>query len=289
MALRIITALLLVLGLSGCFYLPNNYTAVVDLRRDGSFTLRYQGEIVVRAPPGNGSAASRKWDNAMVVCTDDSVRLDEDRAREAQSDRSEPADGERPCTAAEIAAQRKQFESDARKRAEEERKNGEGFARAFGIPGNRATDAAFAAELMKYRGWKSVQYKGEGVFAVTYEAAGRLDQDTAFPVFPRGAVIFPFIVLQRRADGAVLVTGPGFAMSGLAALGNPGMPRIMGDDVLPPDGADGKGTFSIVTDGEILTNNTADGPTNVPGGRQLQWTFPASGRDKPPEALIRLN
>jgi hypothetical protein len=48
-----------------------------------------------------------------------------------------------------------------------------------------------------------------------------------------------------------------------------------------------QGRFMVITDGEILTNNSEDGPQPNPVGRQLHWDVgPAS--NKIPETLIRL-
>jgi hypothetical protein len=42
-----------------------------------------------------------------------------------------------------------------------------------------------------------------------------------------------------------------------------------------------------MTDGEILTNNSEDGPSAAPIGRQLHWDVDATSK-KIPETLIRL-
>ena len=38
---RIVAAALLSLALSGCFFVPGQFAAHLDLRRDGTFTYRY--------------------------------------------------------------------------------------------------------------------------------------------------------------------------------------------------------------------------------------------------------
>ena len=48
-----------------------------------------------------------------------------------------------------------------------------------------------------------------------------------------------------------------------------------------------KGRFTIITDGEILTNNSEDGAAPHPLGRQLHWDV-GPGSSKIPETLIRL-
>jgi hypothetical protein len=48
-----------------------------------------------------------------------------------------------------------------------------------------------------------------------------------------------------------------------------------------------QGRFTIITDGEILTNNSEDGDAPHPTGRQLHWDV-GPGSTKIPETLIRL-
>ena len=48
-----------------------------------------------------------------------------------------------------------------------------------------------------------------------------------------------------------------------------------------------EGRFTIITDGEILTNNSEDGAAPHPLGRQFHWDV-GSGSTKIPETLIRL-
>ena len=55
----------------------------------------------------------------------------------------------------------------------------------FGLPGlDDAFNRAFAAKLMKYAGWRSVTYRGKGVFDVDYHFEGRATQDFLFPALP---------------------------------------------------------------------------------------------------------
>jgi hypothetical protein len=52
----------------------------------------------------------------------------------------------------------------------------------------------------------------------------------------------------------------------------------------PRSRADGR--FTVHTDGEIVTNNSEDGPAADPLGRQVHWDI-APGSNKVPEALVR--
>ena len=85
------------------------------------------------------------------------------------------------------------------------------MAKVFGLPGlDDASNRAFAAKLMKYAGWRSVTYRGKGVFDVDYHFDGRATQDFLFPALPDNNLLIPFVAISRRADGSVLVTAPAF-------------------------------------------------------------------------------
>ncbi|HET9352669.1 MAG TPA: hypothetical protein VFO32_01595, partial [Sphingomicrobium sp.] len=149
-----------------------------------------------------------------------------------------------------------------------------------------ASNRRFAANLMKQQGWKSVTYKGKGVFDVDYHFEGRLNQDYVFPLMPEADLMIPFITIRPRTDGSVKVNAPAFTgKSGPFGA----RAKAMG---LPDKGSEGpasraEGRFTITTDGEILTNNSEDGPAVVQGRRQLHWDVDA-GTDKIPEMMVRL-
>ena len=86
------------------------------------------------------------------------------------SDGSEEADDDsRKCTPAELAKARSDYEKDAAARAAKKQQENEQMAKLFGLPGSDdASNRRFAANLMKYQGWRSVSYKGRGVFDVDY-------------------------------------------------------------------------------------------------------------------------
>ena len=72
------------------------------------------------------------------------------------------------------------------------RKKSEDMAKAFGLPGlDDASNRAFAAKLTKYAGWRSVTYRGKGVFDVDYHFEGRATQDFLFPALPDNNLIIP--------------------------------------------------------------------------------------------------
>ena len=136
--------------------------------------------------------------------------------------------------------------------------------------------------MSKYAGWRSVAYLGKGVFDVDYHFEGRLTQDFVFPLMPDNELLIPFVALRRRSDGSVMMTAPGLGGNPFAARAKAaGMPNSDG----PPSHAQGR--FTVTTDGEVLTNNSEDGPVPHALGRQVHWDIsPASV--KTPEMLVRL-
>jgi len=275
--------------LAGCLWSPGKFMSELQVRKNGTFVLDYRGEIILQRPEEKQKGLA-PWSDSMARCFEDGrTELLTTITDEAQVIEEPPPgeEGVRPCTPAEIAKLRADYERSARERLEKERKDSAEMAKVFGIPGlDEDSNKRFAANLMKYRGWRSVRYKGEGVFDVDYHFEGRVDQDFAFPLMPDADYLIPFIVIRRRADGTVMVTAPAFAGGGgpfsararafgIADRGSGG----------PQSKAEGR--FTIITDGEILTNNSEDGPKPHASGRQVQWQIDPD-TTRLPEMLIRL-
>jgi hypothetical protein len=240
--------------LTGCLWGPGKFNSDLTLKKDGSFVLDYRGELVLQIPE---EESSQPWTNAKAKCTEG----------------TKP----RACTATEIADQKAAYEK--------KRDDAVQAAKMFGLPGlDDDSNRAFAAKLMKYAGWRSVTYVGKGVFNVDYHLEGRATQDFLFPALPDNNLLIPFVALRRRADGSVLVTAPAFTGgSGPMGAAAAGAGDMKGQG--PVSRAEGR--FTIVTDGEILTNNSEDGASPHAIGRQLHWDV-NSASTKIPEALIRL-
>ena len=270
--------------LSGCLWGPGKFTSNLALNKAGTFVLDYRGEIVLQMPDDKGAPAE-PWSDKMLRCYKDG-RVETSSTIDGESDDALDEDM-RPCTAAELAKARANQGKEAADRAEKKRQESEQMAKLFGLPGaDDASHRRFAANLMKYQGWRSVAYKGKGVFDVDYHVEGRLTQDYAFPLMPDTDLVIPFITLRRRTDGSVMVTAPALT-GGSGPFG--ARAKMMG---LPDKGNDGpvsraEGRFTITTDGEILTNNSEDGPSAASGGRQVHWDVGA-GSTKIPEMLVKL-
>jgi hypothetical protein len=263
---KMLVAAVAPLLLTGCLWGPGKFASDLTLKRDGSFALNYRGEIVIQMPPDDDN--SSPWSDDMASCS--------------------ASDGKEmhgmACSKQQIASQRSDYE----KRMADKRQENEQMAKALGLPGlDDASNRAFAAKLTKYAGWRSVTYRGKGVFDVDYHMEGRATQDFIFPVLPDNDLIIPFIAIRRRSDGSVLVTAP--AMTGgsgpIAARAGAAAVSKMGSGGGPQSRAEGR--FTVMTDGEILTNNSEDGAAPAPIGRQVHWDV-GPGSTKIPETLIRL-
>lgn len=266
--------------LTGCLWGPGKFTSDLTLKKDGSFVLDYRGEVVLHMPP-DMDGKPEPWNAEMVRCYKDG------RVETGPSiTTDEPDEESRPCTAAEIAKAKSAHEKEAAERAVKKRKESEEMAKAFGLPGlDDESNRAFAAKLSKYAGWRSVQYRGNGVFDVDYHFEGRATQDFIFPALPDNDFLIPFIAIRRRADGAVLVTAPsltGGAGPIAARAGSAAASAAKGGPV-----SKAAGRFTVITDGEILTNNSEDGSSAHPLGRKVHWDVSATS-SKIPETLIRL-
>ena len=96
-------------------------------------------------------------------------------------------------------------------------------------------------------------------------------------------------------DGTVRVDTPAFSSNGqgnpmaslgpLATMGAAAAAKEKGQT--PPAFPQLDGRFAITTDGEILANNTDEGPTADTTGKRLEWTVNVRTQAAP-TALIRL-
>ena len=267
--------------LTGCLWGPGKFASDLTLKKDGSFVLDYKGEIVLQTPP-DAQAKVEPWSKDKARCRKDGT-VEQQPWTTVDEDDGNPV---RPCTPTELAKAKTDYEKQSAERVKSKREESEQIAKMFGLPGlDEESNRAFAAKLGKYAGYRSAIYRGKGVYDVDYHFEGRATQDFLFPALPDNDLIIPFIALRRRADGSVLVTAPAFtggagplgARAGAAAAGQ------MKDGPV----SKAQGRFTIITNGEVLTNNSEDGTAAHALGKQVHWDV-GSGSNKIPEALIRL-
>ncbi|HEX8585696.1 MAG TPA: hypothetical protein VF680_14965 [Allosphingosinicella sp.] len=286
---RIAAAGALALLATACLLTPGKFDASLDLRRDGSFTYRYTGEVVFITPAAVAAAAKAEQEEAFKAedQTCGGMMADEDLMSNTIME-------ERDCTDEEIAEKRREWEAYRLAQTENQKQEAERMKAMFGglDPDDPKTVAQFTARLLSQDGWKRVTHKGKGVFDVVYEKSGKLDYDFVFPVFPDVDWIIPFVHATRRNDGRVRIVAPAFAqmqgmgggMSPMSSLG--GLAAAANDRGSPLPKAEG--SFTLTTDAEILTNNTNDGAAAGMGGTKvLKWVVGPLDAKKP-EALLKM-
>lgn len=272
---RGLAAAALCLLLGACLLSPGKFTAQLDLRRNGQFSYAYTGEIYLLGLSKlaqMGRATDKPF--AAEPCYldgDDTVR--------------------RECTAKELADQKRDWEESRKANADNKKRDNEMMRAMLGgiDPADPRAAEELAARLRRQAGWRSVEYKGDGLFLVDFQLSTRLDHDFAFPTIERLPLANSFVIVNRRADGTLRIDAPGF---GPGDNGDP-LRNMMKLAAMAPDKKDEMpqipaldGKFTVLTDGEILANNTDAGPQNDPAGKRLDWIItPRSGAA--PTALIR--
>jgi len=283
----VVTALAVML--SACLLSPGKFTSSLDMRSGGQFSFTYKGEIYLLALSklGELGAASSKTETkvfAPLPCYDDDAK-------------------ERKCTAAEAADQKKEWQDEQKAAADKSKKDAD-MAKTFlgGIdPSDPKAAEELAARLRRQAGFRTVVYKGDGLFDVDFAITGQLDHDFVFPTIERFTMANAFVQLSRRSDGTVRVDAPGFAPS---AGGSPftqlmQMGAAMGaSEAAGKEGKEGAkdsppkfpvpdGQFTLTTNGTILANNTDEGPQTDPQGQRLTWQVNTRAAAAP-MALVRL-
>lgn len=275
--------------LAACLVTPGKFDARLDIRKDGRFSYAYTGEIYMLglsklAELGSKTKTPGKFEPSPCF-KDDNF-------------------GERPCTKAELDKQKSDWDEEQKAAVQKDKDDSE-MARAMlgGIdPANPKAAEELADRLRRQTGWKSVIYKGDGLFEVDFAITGRLDHDFTFPTIERMPMANAFIQLNRRSDGSIRLDapafGPGNSASGmsnfaqLAAMGA-AMDKAKEDkDGKPADDATPhfpvpEGRLVLTTDAPILANNTDEGPKADSAGQRLEWVVnPRAGAA--PTALIKL-
>jgi hypothetical protein len=268
----------LALAVSACLLSPGKFTSDLNIRKDGTFTFAYAGEIHMLALSKLAAMGGKS-----------------DETFKPTPCYAEDGFEERPCTADETAKQKKEWQEAQTKSAESRRRDAESMKVMLGgiDPSDPRAAEEVAQRLRRQAGWRKVEYKGDGLFLVDFAIAGRLDHDFIFPTIERFPMANSFVLVAVRQDGTVRVDAAGFGPAssgepyrGLMQLGAmagseddkakamPGMPT--------PDGK-----FTIRTDGAVLANNTDEGPQADPAGQRLDWMVNAR-TPAAPTALIKL-
>lgn len=256
--------------LSGCFLQPGSFDSTMAVLEDGRFTFTYEGEIVMA---GLGDL----------------------------SDMADAAGGDAPCTDETSGKERTCTKTERDNRAAEQAQQRAMMQAMMGD--TNMTDpqqiAEFIATLERQAGWNSVKMVEEGVFQVSFSITSRMGHDFDFPTIEGMPLGSSFVQARVRDDNRLRLDAPGFGGQGSGMpMGGMmmGMFGAMAQDKASSGGDDTiavarpiKGTFRIITDAAILTNNTDEGPQVGPSGMQmLSWTI-SPGSTTGPTALLALN
>ena len=277
------------LALAACMLMPGRFTSYLDLKKDGHFTFAYTGEIHLLALSKlaqMGQAASSEFTPQACFTTPEPAP----DGSEAPAASTEPQ--ERTCTGEELAAQKQEWQDQQDRAAQKRKADAESMKSIMGglDPSDPAAAEEFAQRLRRQAGWRSVEYRGDGLYEVDFMMAGTLDRDFSFPSIERWPYANSFLQVAVRNDGTVRVDAPGFGppqggdatrgMMQLGAMGRAERGEAAGMPVMD-------GSFVIRTDGAILANNTDEGPMEDPMGQKLQWAVnPRSA--SAPMALVKL-
>ncbi|WP_088310077.1 hypothetical protein [Novosphingobium sp. B 225] len=280
------TALGLSMLLAACLISPGKFSSSLDVRKDGRFSFSYTGEIYMLGLSKLAELGDRNKEPPVFepsTCyKDDSM-------------------DERKCTKDELDQQKADWDTEQNRKSDKDKRDGEMAKAMFGglDPTDPKAAQEFADRLSRQAGWKSVIYKGDGLYQVDFAISGRLDHDFNFPTIERFPMANSFVTLVRRADGSMRIDATGFGPSSTGGgMSNFAQLAAMGA-AMDKAGKDGEGkdekpvlpqmegTFTFTTDAEILANNTDEGPITVTTGKKLEWKV-TPRTTVAPTALIKL-
>lgn len=303
----------LALTLSACLLTPGKFVSVLDIRKDGQFSFSYKGEVSLygiaqlavmnkreetfKESPcfdyeASADAAAKAAEAAAAAAATEATEPGKKGAEPVMEDDTFADPKERPCTAKEVAEQKTDWELSRKEAAERQKKDIDEMKAMLGglDPTDPKSIEEFAARLRRQAGWKLVAYKGNGLFDVDYAIAGRADHDFIFPIIEKFPTTNTFVQVLRRNDGTIRIDAPGFNAGSTGnpmaqAMGMGAMSALSKKDMPKPPEMDG--TFTITTSGQILANNTEEGPKADPAGQKLVWSVSVR-TTAAPTALIRL-
>jgi len=236
---KVALALLLPLALASCVLAPGKFVSTLRIDANRHFTFSYVGEVY-------------------AVDMSDSMN----GLGGPPSDSATPAssDGDAP-TMQNLAFQSEGKEDPAKKKAAADARNRQ-----------------IAAALSKEAGYRKVTYLVDGKFQIDYAVSGTLDHTFVFPYNLDAEAVFPFVVVELRANGTVRVKAPGFA----ADDNSKSVPGA-GQQTSKLDGV-----FTLDTDAEIVSQNNEEGATPGTAGRKtISWKATPLTKDAP-TAVLRL-
>ncbi|HCB75482.1 MAG TPA: hypothetical protein DEP91_04810 [Sphingomonas bacterium] len=139
-----------------------------------------------------------------------------------------------------------------------------------------ATFRALADALRKEAGYRSVEYKGDGLFQIDYAISGRLTHAFIWPYNADAELVFPFLTVELRGTDGLRIKAPAFGKTSDA--------RVPGADMV---GDRREGIFTLTTDAEIVSQNNEDGAKPAGPKRTITWKVTPLSKD-PPMAVLKV-
>lgn len=245
----------------------NNETGETEpypLRRDTELPRFYEDEETLYAAETAAESAAEAAEQAI----EDAAAASENDTRPVPEYRNVGAE----CTEEQLAYKKEQQDLAYQSRLGAYQERIAALNAVFGgaIPGDDASMEKLATKLESYAGWDSVEYKGNDIFQVSYSAEGIAANGFVFPVMADAGINLPFVQILPRKDGSFEVIAPGFGGKGnfdaLTSFDNPRR-RREGKEI----SVQTKGTFTLTTDGEVLSNNSQKGLRKEYGRRIIEW------------------
>ncbi|MBO9624352.1 MAG: hypothetical protein J7500_16710 [Sphingomonas sp.] len=256
-------ALLMPLALAACLFTPGKFASTLDIRADRSFTFTYKGEIQaldLKRLSGKATEAAIK-----------------EKGKDEDSD--DAKDDPAVLTGAVLVQSDDKKDPDLALTPEEKAERD-------------AEYRELATQIAKEAGYRTVEYRGDGLFWVDYAISGKLSHGFAFPYNQDAQMVFPFVVIELRGKDVVRVKAPGFAQQDSSGLGGAGamgaMSEGMGDGMgkaMGYESAKMAGTFTLTTNAEIVSQNQEDGARAGAAGKTIVWTVNNRTKDAPTAVL----
>ncbi len=144
-----------------------------------------------------------------------------------------------------------------------------------------------AADVVKEAGYRSVEYRGNGIFFVDYQISGVLDHGFVFPYNPDNQMILPWIAVELRGKDLVRIKAPGYGrMKSGGVNGMEGASDMSAALSMLPGGIGDaftrlEGTFTFTTDAELVSQNNEEGATTVGKDKTVTWKVDTTTDDAP--------
>ncbi|MET3711161.1 hypothetical protein ABIC65_001863 [Sphingomonas trueperi] len=140
-----------------------------------------------------------------------------------------------------------------------------------------------AVELAKEAGYRSVEYRGNGIFYVDFALSGVLDHAFVYPYNQDNEIVLPWIAIELRGKDALRVKAQGFARQKSEAAGLGGMGAGLSDGAAAADRMEG--SFTLTTDAEVISQNNEAGAETVGSEKVITWKVNTRTKDAPMASL----